>query len=169
MSLSPNVAAALETQATLELAAAQNYLAMSCWCEVQQYDGFARFFRKQAAEEREHAERLLKHLTDRDVVPHLGAIAAPNIAFKGLMSVAQAAYDLERANTRGIHQAYEAALAEKDYPAQVLLHWFISEQVEEEAWSDKLIAKIRDAGCSGALLSLDRHLEKILGGDSGAD
>jgi len=25
----------------------------------------------------------------------------------------------------------------------VMLHWFISEQVEEEAWSDKLLVKTR--------------------------
>ena len=169
MNLSPHVITALETQATAEIAAAQAYLAMSCWCEVHHHDGFARFFRQQAVEERGHAERLLKHLTDRDVLPHIGAIPAPSTAFKGLLSVAQAAYDQERANTRGIHAAYEAALAEKDYPAQVLLHWFIGEQVEEEAWSDQLLAKVRDAGCAGALLSLDRHVEKILGGQSGAD
>jgi ferritin len=80
--------------------------------------------------------------------------------------VAQAAYDFERANTAGIHAAYETALAEKDYPAQVLLHWFIGEQVEEEAWSDKLLVKTREASCAGALLNLDRHLAKILNGDA---
>jgi len=81
--------------------------------------------------------------------------------------VAKWAYDLERANTAGIHAAYETALAEKDYPAQVLLHWFISEQVEEEAWSDKLLVKTREATCAGALLNLDRHLSKILKGGAG--
>jgi ferritin len=166
MNMSPKVITALEKQATHELFAAQSYLAMSCWCEVQQHSGFAAFFRKQAGEEREHADKLLKHLTDRDVVPHIGALAAPTTEFKNLAEVAKAAYDFERANTEGIHAAYEAALAAKDYPTQVMLHWFISEQVEEEAWSDKLLVKVREAGCAGAMMTLDRHLEKILGGDS---
>jgi ferritin len=91
------------------------------------------------------------------------------VSFKLLTDVAQAVYDLERANTAGIHAAYETALAEKDYPAQVLLHWFISEQVEEEAWSDKLLVKTREATCAGGLSSLDRHLSKILAGDSTGD
>jgi len=164
MSISPKVITALENQATHELFAAQSYLAMSCWCEVQQHSGFAGFFYKQAAEERAHADKLLKHLTDRDVMPKIGALAAPAAAFKSLLEVAQAAYDFERANTAGIHAAYAAALAEKDYAAQVMLHWFINEQVEEEAWSDKLLVKTREASCAGALLNLDRHLEKILGG-----
>jgi len=99
------------------------------------------------------------------LLPTLGSVAAPNVAYKSLLDVAQAAYDFERANTAGIHAAYEVALAEKDYPAQVLLHWFINEQVEEEAWADKLLVKTREAGCAGALMNLDRHLEKILAGE----
>jgi len=163
---SAKVIAALEKQADHELLASQNYLAMSYWCEVHHYAGFASFFKKQAGEEREHANKILQHLADRDVVPKIGPIPAPVGAFKALIEVSQAAYDFERANTAGIHAAYEVALAEKDYPAQVLLHWFINEQVEEEAWSDKLVVKTREAGCAGALMNLDRHLEKILHGDS---
>ena len=113
-----------------------------------------------------HAEKILKHLADRDVVPDIGAVPRQVGNFRTSIEVAQAAYDFERANTAGIHAAYEAALAEKDYPAQVLLHWFISEQVEEEAWSDKLLVKTREATCAGAMLNLDRHLAKILNGDS---
>ena len=163
---SAKVIAALEKQADHELLASQNYLAMSYWCEVHHYAGFASFFKKQAGEEREHANKILQHLADRDVVPKIGPIPAPVGAFKALIEVSQAAYDFERANTAGIHAAYEVALAEKDYPAQVLLHWFINEQVEEEAWSDKLLVKTREAGCAGALLNLDRHLEKIINGAS---
>ena len=162
---SAQVIAALEKQADHELLASQNYLAMSYWCEVHHYAGFASFFKKQAGEERDHANKILKHLADRDVVPKIGAVPAPVGTFKALIEVSQAAYDFERANTAGIHTTYEVALAEKDYPSQVLLHWFINEQVEEEAWSDKLVVKTREAGCAGALMNLDRHLEKILNGD----
>jgi ferritin len=163
---SDKVIAALEKQADHELLASQNYLAMSYWCDVHHHSGFARFFKKQAGEELEHANKILKHLADRDVVPKIGMVPAPFGAFKALVEVSRAAFDFERANTSGIHAAYETALAERDYPAQVLLHWFISEQVEEEAWSDKLLAKTREASCAGALMNLDRHLEKILNDDS---
>jgi ferritin len=157
---------ALEKQANHELLAAQSYLAMAYWSDVHHHGGFAKFFHEQAAEEQTHAGKILKHLADRDVVPALGALAAPKADYQNLMEVAQAAFDFERANTAGIHAAYETALAEQDYPAQVLLHWFISEQVEEEAWSDKLLVKTREASCAGALLNLDRHLAKILKGDA---
>jgi ferritin len=160
------IIAELEKQANQEWLAAQAYLAMAYWCDVHQHGGFANFFHQQAKDEQGHAGKILQHLTDRDVVPTIGAIAAPTVDFQNLVEVAQAAYNFERANTAGIHAMYEVALAEKDYPAQVLLHWFINEQVEEEAWSDKLLVKTREATCAGALLNLDRHLAKILKGDS---
>lgn len=163
------VISALNKQANHELQAAQGYLAMAYWCEVHHWSGFAEFFHKQSAEEQGHAAKIMKHLADRDIVPEIAALAGPSNSFKHLTEVAQAAYDMERANTAGIHAAYETALAEKDYPAQVLLHWFINEQVEEEAWSDKLLVKTREANCSGGMSSLDRHLEKILGIDSDGD
>lgn len=160
--MNPQVITALEKQADHELLASQNYLAMAYWCEVNHHAGFADFFHKQAREEQVHAGKILKHLADRHGMPKIGAIPAPPAAFKSLIEVAQAAYDFERTNTAGIHAAYQAALEAKDYPAQVMLHWFIAEQVEEESWSDKLLAKTREASCAGALFNLDRHLEKIL-------
>jgi ferritin len=160
--MTPKVKQAMEKQADHEAFAAQAYLAMAYWCDVNHLSGFARFFLQQAEEEREHAGKILKHVADRAGIPVIGATAAPRTGFQTILDVAQAAYDLERANTAGIHATYETALAEKDYPAQVMLHWFIEEQVEEEAWSDKLLVKTREAGCAGALMNLDRHLTKEL-------
>lgn len=160
----PNTAVttALQTQADHERLASASYLAMSHWCEVAHFSGYAEFFRLQAAEETTHAQKILDHLVDRDVVPALGPLPAPACQFDDLQSVARKALDLEKANTAGIHAAYEVALEEKDYAAQVLLHWFISEQVEEEAWADKLFAKTKAASCAGALTYLDRHIVKEL-------
>jgi ferritin len=121
-------------------------------------------FSPQSGEERQHATRILQHLADREVVPQIGALTAPRTNFADLIECAQAVFDLERANTRGIHAAYADALKHEDYPAQVMLHWFIAEQVEEEAWSDKMLAKTRQASCAGALQYLDHHLEKELAG-----
>ena len=72
---------------------------------------------------------------------------------------------MEQANTAGVNAVFEAAVREQDYPAQVLMHWFISEQVEEEKWTDELIDRIERAACAGALAELDRHIERTLGGE----
>ncbi len=156
---------AIEKQANHELYAAQVYLAMALWCDVEHYSGYAEFYHRQSAEEVTHAKKFLQYLVERDVVPAIGAVGAPPVTFDNLLATAQGAYDLERANTAGIHACYKIALDAGDYATQVLLHWFISEQVEEEAWSDKIVAKTKQAACSGALTYLDRHIVKELTGE----
>lgn len=155
----------LNRQLNYELSAAQAYLALSGWCSAQNLKGFAGFFATQAKEEREHAQKLMDHVLDRGVQPELAAIAAPKQNFGSLREVAERAQAMEQANTQGINAVYEAALAGKDYPAQVLMHWFIKEQVEEEAWTAEMLDRVESATCAGSLLDLDRHIGKILGAD----
>lgn len=162
----PQVLAELNRQLNHELSAAHAYLALSTWCAAQNLKGFAGFFAKQAGEEREHAGKFMQHLLDRGLAPDLAAIPAPKQQFESLSVVANLAQTMEQANTAGINQAYEAAVAAKDYPAQVLLHWFIKEQVEEEAWAAEMVDRVQTATCAGSLLDLDRHIEKLLEPDA---
>jgi ferritin len=160
--IAPKVIEELNRQLNLELAAAHSYLALSVWCDVRNLKGFGRYFVKQAGEERAHAEKILKHLTDRSVTPEVAALPAPKQDFRTLLEVAQQAQAQEHNNTLGIHAAYEAAVAAKDYPAQVFMHWFINEQVEEEDWSAEMVERVQAASCAGGLSDLDRHIERYL-------
>jgi ferritin len=159
------VLAELTRQINHELAAAHAYQAMSLWCAARNLAGFAEFFEKQTSEEREHAEKMIEHLLDRGVQPELAPIPAPKQDFATLLELAKRAEAMEQANTRGINAVYEAALAAKDYPVQVLMHWFIGEQVEEEAWCAELIDRVEAASCAGSLGDLDRHIVGILAGE----
>jgi ferritin len=161
----PKVLSELKRQLNHELSAAHGYLAMSIWCAAQNQNGFARFFAKQAGEEREHAGKMIKHLVDRGVAAKLEAQLAPRQDFASLLEVALHAQAMEQANTQGINAVFEAALAVKDYPVQVLMHWFINEQVEEEAWAAELVDRVKGATCAGSVSDLDRHIEKLLAGD----
>jgi ferritin len=163
------VEAELNRQLNQELSAAQSYRALSLWCEDQNLQGFARFFAKQSGEEVTHAEKMTGHLIDRGVLPELGAIAAPKTNFKTLLEAAHHAQAMEAQNTQGINAVYEAALAAKDYPAQFFMQWFIAEQVEEEAWCLEMVERVQAANCAGGLSDLDRHLERYLGGEKGAE
>lgn len=152
----------LNRQLNYELSAAHAYLGLSLWCDNRSLKGFAAFFAKQAGEERGHAEKITKHVHDRGAAPELAAIPAPKQNFKSLLEVVEQAQTMERSNTKGINAVFEAAVAEKDYPAQVLMHWFINEQVEEEAWAAELVDRVQAATCAGSLLDLDRHVQKLL-------
>lgn len=161
------VLAELNRQLNHELSAAHSYRALSVWCAEQNLNGFASFFSDQATEEQEHAEKIINHFIDRGCAPDLAAIVAPKQNFKSLLEVAQQAQAMEETNTQGIHAVYEAAVAGKDYPAQVLMHWFINEQVEEEAWSTEMVERVQAATCAGSLSDLDRHIERLLAKEGG--
>src|SRR5258706_907430 len=93
----------LTRQFNQELAAAHSYRALSVWCDVRNLKGFGKYFVKQSGEERAHAERILKHLTDRGVTADVAAVPAPKQEFRTLLEVAQQAQALEHANTLGIN------------------------------------------------------------------
>ena len=152
----------LNRQLNQELTAAHSYLALSVWCDIRNFKGFAKYFVKQAGEERLHADRIIKHLTDRGLTAEIGALPAPKQDFRTLMEIAQQAQNQEHDNTLGVNKVYEAALEAKDYPAQVLMHWFINEQVEEEDWSSEMVDRVQTATCAGSLSYLDRHIERQL-------
>lgn len=156
------VATALADQANHEFFAAHSYQAIALWCAYNEYPGFASFFEAQATEEREHAEKFIEHLLDRGVPPELSAMEKPKGDFSSLSEVAGYALSLEKLNSEKIRNCYEISLDCKDYESQTLLLWFINEQVEEEAWADRMITLTKRAECPGAALNLDRHIIKIL-------
>ena len=164
-SISPKVLSELKRQLNQELNAAHGYLAMSVWCAAQNLKGFARFFAKQSEEERKHAQKIIDHLVNRGVAAELEALPAPRQDFPELLALVVQAQAMEQANTQGIDGVYVAALADHDYPAQVLMHWFINEQVEEEAWAAELVGRVKGATCAGSLSGLDRHVERLLASD----
>ena len=58
-----------------------------------------------------------------------------------------------------IHALYALAVNENDYPTQVEMQWFITEQVEEEKNAADIVEQLKMAGDNNtALMMLDREL-----------
>ena len=58
-----------------------------------------------------------------------------------------------------INELYRLAGSEKNYPTQIMLQWFIKEQVEEEATAAKIVFKLNQIKDSASgLWMLDREL-----------
>jgi ferritin len=93
----------------------------------------ARFFYRQAEEEREHATRMINYLIDAGVPVQLGEIAAPRSAFDDHISPIQAALDQEKSVSVSIARLFEMARDTRDYASESFMQWFVDEQVEEEA------------------------------------
>lgn len=71
----------------------------------------------------------------------------------------QRALQHERKITAAIHDLYEAAVEDNDRAAQVLLQWFIEEQVEEEKVVEEIVDHLRIVGGDGTgLIAIDARL-----------
>ena len=150
---------AINEQIKHELYSAYVYLSMSAWCEAETLPGFAKWLRLQAQEELGHALKLFDHVHERGGRVSLKAVDAPPADFGSPLQVFERALEHERHVTALIHGLYEVAVREKDYPAQVLLQWFIEEQVEEEQNTGQVVESLKRIGGDGAaLLVLDREL-----------
>lgn len=149
----------LNEQVRKEFHAAYLYLAMSAWFAERNLDGFARWMRLQAGEERDHALRIFDYLLDRGGSVALQAIEQPRVSWKTPLQVFEAARKHEVAVSDSIRVLYEQAKKEKDYATEVMLQWFLTEQVEEEKASHAIVERLRLAGDSpSGLLMLDRQL-----------
>ena len=152
---------AFNEQINEELFSSYVYLAMSAHFEAMNLEGFANWMKHQAQEEVEHAMRLFTHLSRRGGRVVLKAIGEPPLDFGTPLETFQKALAHEQHITGTINTLYELALAERDYPAQLELQWFIDEQVEEEENTGRVVELLKLAGDNkGALLMLDRDLGK---------
>ena len=156
---------AINDQIQKELYSSYLYLSMSAYFADRNLSGFAHWMRVQEAEEREHAMKLYDFILERGGKVNLKAIDAPKTEWTSTLEVAEEVAAHEAKVTASIHALYETALKEKDYPAQIMLQWFISEQVEEESNAAEIVANLKLIEKGGtAIYVLDHQLGKR-GGD----
>lgn len=157
--LNPTVQQALNDQVQKELHSAYIYLSMAAYFEAENLAGAASWMRQQASEEQAHAMKIFDFIIDRGGRAALQAIDAPPADFASPLAVFQASYAHEQKVTKSIHDLYALAVKEGDYPTQVMLQWFIDEQVEEEKNASAIMAQLQMVGDSpAALLMIDRQL-----------
>jgi len=150
---------AINEQINKELYSSYLYLSMASFFEGQNLPGFAKWMYVQTGEEREHGMKFYEYLVDRGAKVELKAIAAPATVWKSSLEVFKEVQKHEAFVTASINALYELALGEKDYPSQILLQWFISEQVEEEKNAAEIVQQLELIDAKGtAVLMLDHQL-----------
>jgi len=157
--LSKNLEAAINDQIKHELYSAYLYLSMSAHAESNNMPGAAKWLAKQAEEEQEHALKFYGYVHDRGGKVTLQAIAQPPAEFTSLLDIFEQVKEHEALVTSLIHRLYEMSVKENDYASQVMLQWFITEQVEEEKNAATVVDALRSVGAQGtALFMVDRWL-----------
>lgn len=157
--LSTRMENALNDQINAELYSSYLYLSMATYFHDINLSGFAHWMEVQSQEEYSHAMKIYKFVVERLGRVTLKAIEAPQSQWASPLAAFEAAYEHEVAVTGMINNLMDIADQEKDRATRVFLHWFIDEQVEEEASADEVVQKLKMIGDSASgLIMYDRAL-----------
>lgn len=174
--LNKKLESAINDQIQRELASAYIYLSMAAYFEANTLPGFANWMRIQFHEEQFHAFKFFDFVYDRGGEVKLQAIEQPPIEFKSAIDVFEQTLAHEQFITSHINNLYALAIEEKDYPSQILLQWYIDEQVEEEKNAGDILDMLKMIdGNPHALMMLDREYgarpmpTEIFGGQAEAE
>ncbi|MBI5060072.1 ferritin [candidate division KSB1 bacterium] len=163
--LTPAMAGKLNHQLQEEYYSSYLYLSMAAHVENLNLKGFAHWMRVQSDEERGHAMKFYEHLISNGAKVTLEAIQQPPAEFGSPEELFKKVLAHEQHITRNIHELYALALKENDYRTQVFLHWFITEQQEEEEVAAEILARIAAVeNRMSSLLWIDKELKKRAGG-----
>ena len=159
MPIDSNLQDAINRHINAELYSSYLYLSMSTFCESIDLPGFAHWMRVQSQEEYTHAMKFVSYLEDRDSRVALLPIDQPPVEFDSVDDIMRQTLDHEQYVSKLINDLYGVAVKANDYASQIMLQWFVSEQVEEEKTARDVIAALEMVkGRSDALLLLDREM-----------
>jgi bacterioferritin B len=140
--LSPALTTALQAQIGYEFGASQTYLGMAAHFHAHNLEKWAAFFERQSLEEREHALKIFHFLLETGSPAKLPAIAEAPVQYTSALEVLQKSLQQEQRVTQAFKDMSALALREADFTGFGFLQWFLSEQVEEEASFERLIALV---------------------------
>jgi ferritin len=129
----------LNEQIGHEFAAHQQYVACAVHYDGETLPQLARFFYRQALEERDHAMMMVQYLLDADVPVTIPGVGAPQPVFGDIVEPITLALEQERRVSDQINELAATAREAGDYASEQFMQWFIKEQIEEVATMSDLL------------------------------
>jgi ferritin len=158
----PGVTQAFNEQLNREMYSSYFYLALSAYGESLGLRGIARWFFAKNQEELTHAMKFYRYLVGQGASVTLAEVKAPPTAFSGVIDAFEQTLAHERHVTESIHQLVDTAREHRDHASEIFLHWFVTEQIEEEAVVQDILSRMRLVGDSGeGLYLMDKELEQL--------
>ena len=93
-------------------------------------------------EEMFHAMKFYDYIHLRGGRTFLSTIQGPPTTFASPLDMFHKTLAHEQYITRSINELMELAIAEKDHASQIMLQWYITEQVEEESNDNEIIGRL---------------------------
>lgn len=150
---------ALNEQLNAEAFSAYLYMSMSAYFKSCNLPGFAHWMDIQAQEEYIHSRKFYDYIIQRGGKIKLGKIDAPDTEWASPLAIFEAALKHEQHITSRINSLVDLAIKEKDHAAGIFLHWFVTEQVEEEENAGGIVEQLKlIADSRSGIFMLDREL-----------
>jgi ferritin len=150
---------AINAQVGNEFAAMLQYTAIAAHFDAETLPELSAYFARQAEEEKEHAHRFIKYVTDTGGRVNIPAIPAPQAHFKFAEDAVKLSLEQERKVTSQVNALVQMAKAESDYTTDNFLQWFVEEQLEEVSSMQDLLSIVQRAG-EGNLLRVEEYLAR---------
>lgn len=157
--LSDNLVNAINNQIQFEHYSAFIYKSMQAYFSTEDLPGMANWMNVQFQEEMAHAEKMFDFICETGNRVVLQGMEAPHTDYSSPLNVFETALEHEQIVTSRINALIDLAQQEKNYAAQIFLQWFVTEQIEEEANANLIIAKLkRVEGDGRGLMMIDQEL-----------
>lgn len=168
MAMKSSLVEAFHVQIQAEFQSAYVYLGMTAWFTENNLPGFASWMKVQWEEETTHAMKLFDFLHHRGESVVLRPLEEPSRTYSSALDVFENVRKHELAITDRINKLYALALEQIDLPSQIVLQWFINEQVEEESLVTEIVERLKLVGSDGpSVYLLDRQLASRTAGAPG--
>ena len=159
--ITKNMETAINEQINKEFSSSYLYLSMAAWFDSTGLKGAAAWMHAQAEEEKVHAMKFYHFIEERRAKVELTAIEGPKTSWNSPLHAFEDAFAHEEYISGRINKLMTLAREVRDYATEELLHWFVKEQVEEEASVDEVVQKLKMLGdARNGLLMLDKELGK---------
>jgi len=141
--MSDKMIQAVNKQINAEMYSAYLYMAMEEYFQSINLKGFANWMKMQAGEEWSHASKFRDYLNKQNARVILTAIGEPPKEWASPLAVFEAVVDHEKKVTAAIRDLMAMAKSENDYATEIMLQWFVTEQVEEEESALEIVEKLK--------------------------
>ena len=162
MLASEKLLSAMNQQVGNEFGASLQYVSIAAHFDREALSGLARFFYRQADEERDHAMKFARFVVDADGALQIPAIPAPKSDFASAEEAVKLALEWEEEVTQQVFSLVDIAKEDSNYIAVRFLDWFVNEQFEEVNTMGTLLQVVKRAGEKGLL-----HVDEFLAREGG--
>lgn len=160
-SLQDSVLDILNKQMAVEAHSSALYLSMSAWCYSQGLRGTGEFFRKQAAEEREHMMKIFHYIANAGALAVSPEVVNIESGFEDLRSILVMALEQEIQITENFNKMTEHCQKVRDYQTAKFLQWYLDEQFEEEQQARRCIEIYDLMNAKESLFDIDREIHDL--------